>query len=65
MRFLLNVIVDVRLRRRHKMIFGNISETIRASDFEIYYRVALDTLHISTGNDVITYFWSAANRTKV
>ena len=44
-----NVIVDVRrhLRRPHEMIF-NILETIRASDFKIYHKVALDSLYIST-----------------
>ena len=41
-----NAIVDVRLRRRlhrrrHEMIFlGNISETILASDFKMYRKVA-------------------------
>ena len=49
----LNAIVDVRRRRRHEMIFFNISETITASDFKINHEVALDSLYISTGNDVI------------
>ena len=40
--------------------FMNISETIRASDFDIYHRVTLDSLNILTGNDVINYFRSAA-----
>ena len=64
--FSLNSIVDVRLRRRrrHEMIFFNISETIGDSDFKNYDRVALDSLYILTGNDIINYFRSAANRTK-
>ena len=45
--------------------FFNISETIRASLFKIYQKVALDSLYISTGNDVINYFRSEANRTNV
>ena len=36
------------------MSFFNISETIRASDFKIYCKVALDSLYISTENDVST-----------
>ena len=36
--------------------FFNISETIRASDFKIYDKVALDILNISTGNGAINYF---------
>ena len=64
--FVLNAIVDVRLRRcPHKMIFGNIPETIRDSDFKIYDKVAIDSFYISTGNDVINYFRSEANRTNV
>ena len=63
--FSLNAIVDVRLRPRHEMIFFNISETIRASDFKIYHKIALDSLYISTGKDVINYFHSEANRTNV
>jgi len=64
--FALSAIVDVRRRlRRHEMIFFNISETIRASDFKIYHNVALDSLYISTGNDVTSYFRSAANQTNV
>ena len=35
------------------MIYLNISENIRASDFKIYHRVPLDSLYILTGNDVI------------
>ena len=62
--FSLNVILDVCLRR-HEMIFGNILETIRASDFKISHKVALRSLYISTGNDVINYFRSGANRTNV
>ena len=65
----LDAIVDVRLRRRlrrrHEMIFFNISETVRVSDFTIYHKVALESLYISTGNDFINYFQSAANRTNV
>ena len=38
--FPLNAIVDVR--HRHEMFFGNISKTIRASEFKIYHNVALD-----------------------
>ena len=62
--FSLNATVDVRLRRRLEMIF-NISEAIRASDLKIFHKVALDSLHISTGNDVIDYFRSQTNRTNV
>ena len=46
-----------------KWFFFNISETI--SDFKIYHKVALDSLCISTGNDVINYFRSVTNRTNV
>ena len=63
--FSLNAIVDVRLRRHHEMIFFNTSETIRDNDFKIYHKVALDSLYIPTGNDVINYFRSAVNRTNV
>ena len=66
--FSLNAIVDVRLRRlrSHEMIFCEyISEAIRASDFKIYHNVALGNLYISTGNDVINYFRSQANRSTV
>ena len=45
--------------------FFYISETNRASNFTIYHDLALDSLYISTGNDVINYFRSAANRTNV
>ena len=62
--FSLNAIVNVRLRCRHEMTFL-ISETIRGSDLKIYHKVALHSLHISTGNDVIDYFRSAANCTNV
>ena len=58
-----NAIVDVR--RRHEITFFNISENIRDSDFKIYDRVALDSLYISTGNDVINGFRSEANHTNV
>ena len=61
--FSLNAIVDGR--RRHEMTFWNISETIRAIDFKIYHKVALHSLYISIGNDVINYFRSAANHTNV
>ena len=64
--FSLNAIVDVLRRRRHEMnFFLNILETIRDSDFKIYDRVAHYSLYISTGNDVINYFRSEANRTNV
>ena len=59
--FSLSAIVDVRfrrLRRRHEMI----------CDFKIKicHKVAVDSLFISPGNDVINYFlWSEANRTNV
>ena len=39
-----------------EMILGNISETIRASYFKIYQKVALDSRYILTWNDVINYF---------
>ena len=54
-----------RLRRRREIIFWNISESIRVSDFKIYHMSALDSVDISTGNDVINYFRSEANRTNV
>ena len=65
--FSLNAIAYVRRRRlrRHEIIFLNISETIRASDFKIYHKVALDGLCISTGNDIINCFRSEANCTNV
>ena len=44
-----------------KLFLGNISETIRASDFKIYQKVALDSLYILMGNDVINYFRLEAN----
>ena len=33
----------------------NVSETVRASDFKIYHRLALGNIYILTGNDVINY----------
>ena len=45
--------------------FFYISKTIRASDFKSFHNVALDSLYISTGNDIIIYFRSEANRTNV
>ena len=62
--FSLNAVADVRRRRRHEIIY-NIQETIRGSEFKKYLNVALDTLYISTGNDVINYFRSEVNRTNV
>ena len=55
--FSLNATVDVhrrRLLRRHKMIFLNISETVRASNHKICDNIYHDSLYIWTGNDVIT-----------
>ena len=72
--FLLNATVDVRLsrrlRRRHEIVlfyfklfyFLNISETTKASSFEIAHIIVRDSTYISTGNDVAGYFRSAANR---
>ena len=48
-----------------KWFFGNISETIRANDFKIYYKLAYDSLSFSAGNDAINYFRLEANRPKV
>ena len=48
-----------------KWFYLNIPETVRASDFKICRKVALNSLYFSTGNDVINYFLSAANRTNV
>ena len=45
--------------------FLNISETVRASDFQISRKVDLDSIYISTGSDIINYFQSAANLTNV
>ena len=42
-----------------------ISEIVWASDFKIYNKVALDSPYILTGNDVMSYFRSEANRTNV
>ena len=39
----------------------NIPEASRASNFKIYYNAALDSLYISTGNDITVYFRSAVN----
>ena len=61
--FSLYAVVDVR--RRHEMIYFNISETTRASNFKFYPNVALDSLYISTGNDIIIYFQSASNHISV
>ena len=61
--FSLNAIVNVRLRR-HEMIF-NISKTMRDNDLKIYDRIALKSVYILTGNDVINYFRSEANRINV
>ena len=47
------------------MIIFNISETTRASNFKMYRNVSLDSLYISTGNDVTIYFRQAANHTNV
>ena len=48
-----------------KGFFLNSWETIRASDFKIYNKVALGSLYISNGNGVINYFRSEANGTNV
>ena len=40
----------------------NTSDTTRASNVEIYHSIAFDSLYILTGNDVIIYFRSVANR---
>ena len=58
-----NATGDIRLR---EIIFGgNISETTRASNFKLYHRVALDSLYISTRNDIIICFrsmqWACIN----
>ena len=61
-----NAIVDVRLRRRHEMIFcGIFRKLFQLATSKIYHRVVLDSLYISTGNDVTNYFRSEANRTNV
>ena len=48
-----------------KLFFFNISEIIRASEFKVYHKVALDSLYISAGKDAINYFRSEVNRTNV
>ena len=48
-----------------KLSFWNISETIKSRTFNIYLKVALDGLDISTGHDAISYFLWAANRINV
>ena len=56
-----NAIVDVR--RRHEIIF---METAWASNSKIFHhQPSIDSLYISTGNNVVTYFRSAANRINV
>ena len=42
-------------------LFFLISETTQGSKFKNYYDIALDSVYISTGNDVTRYFRSAAN----
>ena len=54
-----------RLMPSSRNDFFNISETIRASDFKIYHKVARDSLYISTGNYIINFFWLEAYRTNV
>ena len=48
-----------------KLLFGNISKSTSASNFKIYDELSIDSLYISTGNGVITYFRSASNRINV
>ena len=48
-----------------KWFFGSISETIRASNFEIYHNVAHDSLYMSTGNVVTIYIQCGANSANV
>ena len=43
----------------------NISESTRASNFNVCHSIPIDTFYISIENDVISYFWSAANRINV
>ena len=43
----------------------NISETTRASTFKINHNVSLDSLYISTRNDVTIYFRSAVHSINV
>ena len=62
--FSLYAIVQVRLRRRHEMIF-NISETTKASNFKIKHNIALYSPYSFTGNEVTSCFRSAANRINV
>ena len=49
----------------HKWLILIFSETANASSFEIQHVVALDSLYISTGNDVTSCFQSAENRINV
>ena len=48
-----------------KLSFWKISENTKASIFKIHHCVALYSFYIWTGNDVIIYFQSAANRINV
>ena len=48
-----------------KCFFLKILETIRASYFKIYHKVALDSPDILTGNDITRCFRSAENRINV
>ena len=48
-----------------KLSFWKLSQTITASNFKIYYSVALERLYISSGNGVFICFWSAATRIKI
>ena len=59
-----NAIVDVR-RRRHEIIYLNISQITWARNVKIYHHLAMDSLYMPTGSDITSYFQSAANRTKM
>ena len=53
-----NAIVDVRRRESPSgnYYFLNISETTRTSNFKIYHKLYLDSLYISTANNIIIIF---------
>ena len=62
--FALNAIVGVRLRRRNKL-FLIYRKMLELATTKIDQDVARNNIYISTGNDLTSYFISAANRANV
>ena len=46
----------------HKWLISIFLKTTEDSNPQVYTSVILEGVYICTGNDVISYFWSAANR---